>query len=200
MGRRNRKWNIYFTADDAQTLDESQGPQWIRGIPSSHPVSYQTGAQTSNSYRSHPTESTQRRKLTVERLCISCQFSGRISHSHENPVNPTLQAQSPHGFAASVRRWCPSGSFAVTQSVSPDTKHGSENGAEAILRPVWCPLWAQWAQTPPSDHVVCLHETTMRPLSCGSLPTSTPSLHPATTTHTCIHVIWVSNLSSPWVE
>ena len=60
----------------------------------------------------------------------------------------TLQAQNPHGFVASVRRWPPSGSFAITQSVSPDTKHGSENGAEATLRPVWCPLWAQWAQTP----------------------------------------------------
>ena len=52
---------------------------------------------------------------------------------------------------------------------------------------------------PPADPVVYLHETVLRPSSCGSLPTSSPSLHAATATHTCIHVIWVSNLNSPWV-
>ncbi|KAG5212868.1 hypothetical protein JEQ12_008654 [Ovis aries] len=43
---------------------------------------------------------------------------------------------------------------------------------------------------PPADPVVYLHETVLRPSSCGSLPTSSPSLQAASATHTCIHVIW----------
>ena len=64
------------------------------------------------------------------------------------PLILTLQAQNTCSFVASVRRWSHFGSSAFAQSVSPDTKHGSENGAEAMLRPLWCLLCALRAQTP----------------------------------------------------